>query len=67
MLTGVRMVVFELWFLPYVWARSNGNPRRLDGLINLPIFEIGKKIWSWSIAGRRPDGLLSRPNGCKLE
>jgi hypothetical protein len=25
-----------------------------------------ERIWSWSIIGRRPDELLSRPNGCKL-
>jgi hypothetical protein len=67
MLTDVRTVVFELPFLPYVWARPNGNPRRPDGCINLPLFELGKKIWSWSIIGRHPDGLLRCPDGCKLE
>jgi hypothetical protein len=25
-----------------------------------------ERIWSWSIIGRHPDGLLSRPDGCKL-
>jgi hypothetical protein len=66
-LTDFRTVVFELWFLPYEWARPDGNPRRPDGWINLPKFELGKKIWSWSITGSRPDRLLSRMDGCKLE
>jgi hypothetical protein len=66
-LTDVRTVVFELQFLPYVWARLDWNPRRPDGCINLPLFELGKKIWSWSITRRCPDGLLSRPDGYKLE
>jgi len=55
MLTDVRTVVFELWFLPYVWVRPDGNPRRPDGWINLPLIELGKKIGSWSITGRRSD------------
>jgi len=59
-LTDVPTVVFKLWFLPYVCARPEGNPRRPDGCINLHLFELGKKIWSWSIIGRRPEG-------CKLE
>jgi hypothetical protein len=66
-LTDVRTVVFELWVLPYVLARLDGNPRRQDGCINLPLFELGKKIWSWSITGSRLDGLLRSPDGCKLE
>jgi hypothetical protein len=64
--TGVRTVGFELRFLPYGVARLDENPRRLDGCSNLPLFELGKKIWS-SITESRPDGLLTRPNGCKLE
>jgi len=67
MLTDVRTVVFELQFLPYEWARPDGNPRRPDGFINLPLFELGKKIWSWSITGCHPERLLRRPDGCKLE
>lgn len=66
-LTDVRTVVFELRFLPYVWARLDGNPRRPDSYINLPLFELRKKIWSWSITGCRPDELLRRLDGCKLE
>jgi len=66
MLTDVRTVVFELQFLPYVWARPDGNTRRPDSWINLPLIELGKKIESWSITGSRPDGLLSRSDGCKL-
>jgi hypothetical protein len=62
----VRTYVFELRFLPYVWARPDGNSRRPDGCSNLPINDFGKKIGSWSITGRRPDGLLSHPGGCKL-
>jgi hypothetical protein len=67
MLTDVWTVVFELRFLPYEWARPDRNPRRPDGWINLPLFELGKKIWSWSITRSRSDGLLSRPDRCKLE
>jgi hypothetical protein len=66
MLTDVRMVVFELRFLPYEWVRPE-NPRLPNGCINLPLSELGKRIWSWSIIGRRPDGLPRRPDGCKLE
>jgi hypothetical protein len=32
-----------------------------------PYLNFGKKIWSWSITGSRPDGPLRRPDGCKLE
>jgi len=67
MLTNVRTVVFKLRFLPYEWARPDGNPCHPDGCINLPLFELGKKIWSWSITGRRSDRLLRRLDGCKLE
>jgi hypothetical protein len=66
-LTEIRTVVFELRFLPYVWGRPDGNPCCPDGCINLPLFELWKKIWSWSITGSRPYGLLRCPNGCKLE
>jgi hypothetical protein len=65
-LTDVLTVLFELQFLPYVWVCLDGNPRRPDGCINLPMFEIGKKIWSWSITRCRPDGLLCHLDGCKL-
>jgi hypothetical protein len=67
MLTDVWTVVFELRFLPYEWARPDGNPRHPDGCINLPLFDLGKKIWCWSITGRRPDGLLRCPDGYNLE
>jgi hypothetical protein len=40
-LTDVWTVIFELRFLPYVWVRPNGKPRRPDVCINLPIF------WTW--------------------
>jgi hypothetical protein len=43
-LTDVRTVVFELRFLPYVWARPDGNPRRPDCCSNLPIYELGKNL-----------------------
>jgi hypothetical protein len=67
MLTNIRRVVFELQLFPYKWAHRDRNPRHPDGCINLLLFELGKKIWSWSIIGRRPDGMLRRPNGCKME
>jgi hypothetical protein len=63
MLTDLWTVVFELRFLPYEWARLDGNPHRPDGCINLPLFELGKKIWSGSITGHHLDGLLRRPDG----
>jgi hypothetical protein len=40
-LTVVRTMIFELWFLPYVWTRPDGNPRRWDGWSNLPL------NWTW--------------------
>jgi hypothetical protein len=40
-LTVVWTVIFELRFLPYVGARPDGNPRRLDGWSNLPL------NWTW--------------------
>jgi hypothetical protein len=40
---GVRTVEFELRFLPYGWARPDGNPHCPDGCRNLPLFELGKK------------------------
>jgi hypothetical protein len=64
--TGVRIVEFELRFLTYVLAHPDGNPRRPDGFSNLPLYELGKKSKA-SITESRPDGLLRRPNGCKLE
>jgi hypothetical protein len=67
MLTDVRTVVFELRFLPYIWARLDGNPHPPYGCINLPLFGTLERIWSWSITDRHPNGLLRCPNGCKLE
>jgi hypothetical protein len=40
-LTDVRTVIFEMRFLPYVWARPEGNLRRPDGWSNLPL------NWTW--------------------
>jgi hypothetical protein len=60
-LTDVRTVVLELRFLPYVLVRPNGNPRRLDGCINLPLFELGKNIWAdWSLDVVRTDASWNR-------
>jgi len=64
--TGTRTVEFELRFSPYVWTRSDGNPRRPDGFRNLPLYELGKKSEA-SITESHPDGLLRRLNGCKLD
>jgi hypothetical protein len=47
-------------------VRPDRNPLRPDGDSKLPIFAFGKKIWS-SITESRPDGLLNRLDGCKLE
>jgi hypothetical protein len=55
-LTDVRTIVFELRFLPYEWARPDGNLRRPDGCINLPLFELWKEnmklIDHWTSSGR---------------
>jgi hypothetical protein len=55
MLTGVRTSGFDLRYLPYGWARLDGNPRRPDDCSNLPISVFGKKSWSliehWESSG----------------
>jgi hypothetical protein len=42
--------------LAYVWAHPDWNPRRPDGCINLPLFELWKEnlklIDHWSSSGR---------------
>jgi hypothetical protein len=44
------------------------NPRRPDGYSDLPISVFWKEILKlWSNTEGRPDGLLKRPDGCKLE
>jgi hypothetical protein len=56
-LTVVRTVIFELRFLPYVWAHPDGNLRRPGGWSNLPL------NWTWkeSEADRSPRGVRT---GC---
>jgi hypothetical protein len=56
-LTDVRTVIFELRFLPYVWARPDRNPHRPDGWSNLPL------NWTWKEceAGRSLRGVRT---GC---
>jgi hypothetical protein len=44
MLTDVRTVIFELRFLPYVWVRPDGKPRRPDGVSIFPYLELGKNM-----------------------
>jgi len=67
-MTNVRMSEFELRYLPYGWERPDGNPRRLDGGSNLPISVFWNEILKlWSNTECRPDVLLKRPDGCKLE
>jgi hypothetical protein len=54
-LTDIWTVVFELRFLPYVWASPDGNSRRPDSCIILPLFELGKYlklIDHWTSSGR---------------
>jgi len=54
MLTDVWTVIFELRFLPYVWVRPDGKPRRPDG-VSIPISELGKNlklIDHWWTSGR---------------
>jgi hypothetical protein len=55
MLTDVQTVVFELRFLPYLWARPDGKPRRPDGVSIFPYYELGKNlklIDHWWASGR---------------
>jgi len=46
MLTDVWTVEFELQFLPYKWARPDGNPRRPDGMVRRP---NGWNSWQMSV------------------
>jgi hypothetical protein len=55
MLTDVRTRVCELRFLPYLWARPNEKPHRLDGVSIFPYSELGKNlklIDHWWTSGR---------------
>jgi hypothetical protein len=55
MLTDVQTVVFELRFLPYLWARPDGKPHRPDGVSIFPYSELGKNlklIDHWWTSGR---------------
>jgi hypothetical protein len=54
-LTDVRTVIFELQFLPYLWARPDGKPHRPDGVLIFPYSELGKNlklIDHWWTSGR---------------
>jgi hypothetical protein len=64
---GVRTSKFWTRYLPYGWACPDGNPHRLDGSTIFPYLCFGKKSHSWSNTKCRPDVLLKRLNGCKLE
>jgi len=44
MLTGVRTSGLWMRYLPYGWARPDGNPRRSDGCSDLPITMFWKEI-----------------------
>jgi hypothetical protein len=55
MLTDVRTVIFELRFLPYLWARPDGKPHCSDGVSIFPYSELGKNlklIDHWWTSGR---------------
>jgi len=66
-MTGVWTSRFWMRYLPCGWARQNGNPRRPDGCSDLPITVFWKEIRSLSNTESRPNVLLKRPDGCKLE
>jgi hypothetical protein len=54
-MTDVRTVIFELRFLPYLWARSDGKPHRPDNVSIFPYSELGKNlklIDHWWTSGR---------------
>jgi hypothetical protein len=42
--TSSGRLSFELWFLPYGWARLDGNPHCPDDWINLPLFKLAKNL-----------------------
>jgi len=44
MLIDFLMVIFELRFLPYLWARPDGKPHRPDGVSIFPYSELGKNL-----------------------
>jgi hypothetical protein len=51
-----------------IWIAILALRRRASGrLIDLPFLGTWKEIWNWSSTERRPDVLLKRPNGCKLD
>jgi hypothetical protein len=55
MLIDVWMVEFELRFLPYLWARPEGNRHHPDGVSIFPYSELGKNlklIDHWWVSGR---------------
>jgi len=55
MLTDVRMVEFELRFLPFLWVRPDGKPHRPEGVSIFPYSELGKNlklIDHWWASGR---------------
>jgi hypothetical protein len=64
MLTGVQTVEFELRFLPNGWACPDTSSGRLE---QSPHIWFWKESEAWSNTERRPDGLLRRLDGCKLE
>jgi hypothetical protein len=59
----------EIWMLnlPYLWACPDRNPHRPDGSAVFPYLCFEKKSHSWSNTEWRPDVLLRRSDGCKLE
>jgi hypothetical protein len=59
----------------YIWIAILALRRRASGrdttssgwLIDLPFLGTWKEIRNWSSTERRPDVLLKRPDGCKLD
>jgi hypothetical protein len=50
-LSDVRTVIFELRFLPYGDARSDGIPHRPDNWLIFPFLELGKKLETDRVLG----------------
>jgi hypothetical protein len=67
MKTVVWMSEFWMRDLHYGWARPDGSPHRSDGCRVFPHLCFGKEFHSWLNTEWRPDMLLKRPDGCKME
>jgi hypothetical protein len=60
-LTDIQTVIFELRFLPYLWARPDGKPHRPKGVSIFPYSELWKESEAGqSLLGVRTDESWNR-------